>query len=200
MAEQAILGDAALIGAKTSDAVAPEQRIEALAAQHMPMVFRICWSILRNHHDAEDAVQECFLRVLKFQDRIHEVRNPKTWLARIAWTTALDKRSRKRLDEGSSAKENPLEHDALENLPDPALPLEQLVAGRELQRILERLIAALPDELREPLELSAVQELNSTEIAEAMRIPAESVRTRLLRARQLLKAKLGVLLEVEKHG
>lgn len=203
MAEQAILGDAALIGASAepSDAAAmPGQTIEALAVQHMRMVFRICWSILRNHHDAEDAVQECFLRVLKFQDRIHEVRNPRTWLARIAWTTALDKRSRSPLDEGASAKENPLQQELLENLPDPALPLEQLVAGRELQAILERLIETLPDELREPIELSAVQELNSTDIAEIMKIPAESVRTRLFRARQLLKAKLAVLLEVQKHG
>ena len=202
MAEQAILGDAARIGvrAKPSDAVAAGQQIEALAAQHMRMVFRICWSILRNHHDAEDAVQECFLRVLKFQNRMHEVRNPKTWLARIAWTTALDKRSGRPHDDGSSAKENPLEQDALENLPDPALPLEQLVAGRELQVIFERLIGALPDDLREPIELSAVQELNSSEIAEIMKIPAESVRTRLFRARQLLKTKLAVLLEVQKHG
>ena len=196
MAEQAILGDAALTSLKTSDAATRGQEVEILASQHMRMVFRICWSILRNHHDAEDAVQECFLRVLKFQDRIHEVWNPKTWLARIAWTTALDKRSRKPLDQEGSR----LEEDALESLPDPALPLEQLVAGRELQAILERLIGTLPDELREPLELSAVQELNSTEIAEIMKIPAESVRTRLFRARQLLKTKLAVLLEVQKHG
>src|SRR5690348_3969452 len=95
MAEPAILGDAALTAANSSVAVAQGQQVEALAVQHMRMVFRICWSILRNHHDAEDAVQECFLRVLKFQDRIQQIRNPKTWLARIAWTTALDKRSRK---------------------------------------------------------------------------------------------------------
>ena len=198
MAEQAILGDAALTATDSGVAVAQGQQVEALAAQYMPMVFRICWSILRNHHDAEDAVQECFLRVLKFQDRIHQIRNPKTWLARIAWTAALDKRSRKpfqeRLEKGDP------EQDVLERLPDPALPLEQLVAGRELQGILERLIGTLPDELREPIELSAVQELNSTEIAEIMKIPAESVRTRLFRARQLLKTKLAVLLEVQKYG
>src|SRR6185437_5676498 len=83
MAEQAILGDAALTSLKTSDAATRGQEVKILASQHMRMVFRICWSILRNHHDAEDAVQECFLRVLKFQDRIHEVRNPKTWLAAL---------------------------------------------------------------------------------------------------------------------
>lgn len=200
MAEQAILGDAALTAAKSTVAAAQGQQVEALAAQYMRMVFRICWSILRNHHDAEDAVQECFLRVLKFQDRIHQIRNPKTWLARIAWTTALDKRCRKPFQEGASEKGDLLEQDVLEGLPDPALPLEQLVAGRELQSILERLIATLPDELREPIELSVVQELNSTEIAEIMKIPAESVRTRLFRARHLLKTKLAVLLEVQKHG
>ncbi|HEY2498563.1 MAG TPA: sigma factor [Candidatus Angelobacter sp.] len=54
------------------------------------------YSILRNHHDAEDATQECFLRVLKQQNRLHEVRNTKIWLARIAWTTALDKKQASR--------------------------------------------------------------------------------------------------------
>jgi Sigma-70 region 2 len=88
MAGQAMVGDAVLKSAKASDAVAQAHSVEMLAATHMLMVFRICWSILRNHHDAEDAVQACFLRVLKYQDRMHEVRNPKTWLARIAWTTA----------------------------------------------------------------------------------------------------------------
>jgi RNA polymerase sigma-70 factor (ECF subfamily) len=199
MAEQAIFGDAALIRAKASDGVASGDQVGTLATQHMRMVFRICWSILRNHHDAEDAVQECFLRVLKFQGRLHQVRNPKTWLARIAWTTALDKRSR-RLAGSSSAAEDLPEENSLELLPDLSLPLEQVVAGREMQGILERLVAALPDDLREPLELSTIQELNSTEIAEIMNIPAESVRTRLFRARQLLKQKLAVVLEVQKHG
>lgn len=199
MAERAILGDAVLIRAKASDAAAKGRQVEALAAQHMRMVFRICWSILRNHHDAEDAVQECFLRVVKFQGRLHEVRNPKTWLARIAWTTALDKRSH-RLNEPDLPQPNLPDENALDLLPDPSLPLERVVAGREMQGIVERLIAALPDDLREPLELSTIQELNSSEIAEIMKIPAESVRTRLFRARQLLKAKLAVLLEVQKHG
>lgn len=200
MAEQAIIGDAVLKREKASDAVAQANSVEALASAHMLMVFRICWSILRNHHDAEDAVQECFLRVLKFEDRLHEVRTPKTWLARVAWTTALDRRSRRgtaaalRIEEGSPGLK------MMESIPDLSVPLDELVGGKEMHHILERLIAGLPDDLRHPLELSTVQELNSTEIAEVMKIPAESVRTRLLRARQLLKAKLSAVLEVKKNG
>lgn len=200
MAGQAMVGDAVLKTAKASEAVAEAHSVEALAAAHMLMVFRICWSILRNHHDAEDAVQECFLRVLKFQDRMHEVRNPKTWLARIAWTTALDRRSQRSIASTVSIEEGSPDLNIIDSIPDLSVPLEEVVAGREMQQLLERLIAGLPEDLRQPLELSTVQELNSSEIAEIMKIPAESVRTRLLRARQLLKAKLGVLLEVNRDG
>ncbi|HET9180741.1 MAG TPA: sigma-70 family RNA polymerase sigma factor [Candidatus Angelobacter sp.] len=200
MAEEAMVGDAVLKPAKASAAMAEVNSVEALADIHMLMVFRICWSILRNHHDAEDAVQECFLRVLKFQDRMHEVRNPKTWLARIAWTTALDRRSRRSITAAICVEEGSSGLETIDSIPDLSMPLDELVAGREMQQILERLIAGLPDDLRQPLELSTVQELNSSEIAEIMKIPAESVRTRLLRARQLLKAKFGALLEVKKDG
>jgi RNA polymerase sigma-70 factor (ECF subfamily) len=66
--------------------------------------------------------------------------------------------------------------------------------------MLERLIVGLPEDLRNTLELSTIQELNSAEIAEVMKIPEGSVRTRLFRARKQLKEKLAVLLEVKKHG
>jgi RNA polymerase sigma-70 factor (ECF subfamily) len=61
------------------------------------------------------------------------------------------------------------------------------------------LIAALPEDLGQTLELSTVQELNSAEIAEVMKIPEGSVRTRLFRTRKQLKEKLAVLLEEKKH-
>lgn len=199
MAVEAILGEAVLNQEITSEALRTVS-VEDLVAQHMQMVFRISWSILRNHHDAEDAVQECFLRVLKAQNGMHEVRNVRTWLARIAWTTALDRRSRRAVVKGMHAGEHLLGEDSLSQLPDLALSLEKQLEEKELQSILERLIAGLPEELRQPLELSTVNELNSTDIAEIMKIPAESVRTRLHRARQLLKEKLAILLEVKKHG
>jgi len=66
--------------------------------------------------------------------------------------------------------------------------------------MLERLIARLPEDLRNTLELSTIQELNSAEIADVMKIPEGSVRTRLFRARKQIKEKLAVLLEVKKHG
>jgi|SRR5215472_6578217 len=195
MAGQAILGEMVLKHAIPMEASA--LTVEALVAGHAGMVFRIAYSILRNHHDAEDAAQECFLRVMKQEGRLGKIRNPKTWLARIAWTTALDKRRSARpvalLNQDSTG-----EH-TLESLADPAPGADVQLAGRQMQQLLQRLIAGLPEDLRQPLELSTVQELNSVEIAEVMEIPEASVRTRLFRARKLLKEKMASQLEV-KHG
>jgi RNA polymerase sigma-70 factor, ECF subfamily len=201
MAGQAILGDTVLKSAIAMEAAAPT--VETLVADHSRMVFRIAYSILRNHHDAEDAAQECFLRVWKQKDRLSEVSNPKTWLARIAWTTALDKRRSSRAmislsvvslsDEQSGAE-------LAQSIPDVAVAADQQLASAQMQQMLERLIAGLPEDLRSTLELSTVQELNSAEIAEVMKIPEGSVRTRLFRARKQLKEKLTVLLEGKKHG
>ena len=88
----------------------------------------------------------------------------------------------------------------MQSIPDLGAAADEQLAGAEMQQMLERLIAGLPEDLRHTLELSTVQELNSAEIAEVMKIPEGSVRTRLFRARKQLKEKLAVLLEGRKHG
>ena len=192
MAGQAILGETVLKHAMPMEAAST---VEALVADYTGMVFRIAFSILRNHHNAEDATQECFLRVVKFK-KLHKVRNVKTWLARVAWTAALDKRRSAR--EMASLDEETLGVTLLESLRDAAPAADDRMAGRQMQELLERLIAGLPEDLRYPLELSTVQELNSAEIAEVMEIPEASVRTRLFRARKQLKEKLAALLETKR--
>ncbi len=194
MAGQAVLGERILKQAGTSEAKA-DREVEALVAEHAGMVFRIAYSILRNHLDAEDAAQEAFLRALKFQRRSGTVRNPKTWIARIAWTTALDRRR-----QSSPAWMEQMDEDEAGRIAAPLIPADEHLAGREMQQLLERLIARLPEDLRLPLELFTVQELNSAEISEVMGIPEGSVRTRLLRARQLLKEKMATLLEAKQNG
>jgi len=189
------LGETLLKHAMSTETAAPT--VETLVAEHTRMVFRIAYSILRSRPDAEDATQECFLRVVKQQHNLHKVRNAKTWLARIAWTTALDKRRSGREtsldDEGVSGAT------LMESLRDPGPSADDRLAQQQRQQLLERLIAGLPEELRWPLELSTVEELNSAEIAELMEIPEASVRTRLFRARRQLKEKLAAFLETKPH-
>jgi RNA polymerase sigma-70 factor, ECF subfamily len=192
MAGQAILGETAL---KHAMAIETATTLEGMVADHTQMVFRIAFSILRNHHDAEDAAQECFLRVVKYKD-LHKIRNVKTWLARVAWTTALDKKrsghSMASLDDENSGAA------IADALRDSSPAADDRIAQRQTQEMVERLVAGLPEELRYPLQLSTVEELNSYEIGEIMQIPEASVRTRLFRARKQLKEKLGVLMETRK--
>ena len=92
----------------------------------------------------------------------------------------------------------PLPHQGAERIAHQR-GLDEQVASREMGQFLEKMIATLPEDIRNPLVLSTVQELNAGEIAELLGIPESSVRTRMMRARKLLKEKLSVLLEA-KHG
>jgi RNA polymerase sigma-70 factor (ECF subfamily) len=77
--------------------------------------------------------------------------------------------------------------------------VDEMAANQQMETLIGRLIAALPQELREPLMLSTVEELTSPEISKVLGIPDGSVRTRLMRARQVLKEKLSAVLEGH-HG
>ena len=202
MAGQAIAGEAILKNSAGTKAEPPDA-IGNLVAEHSGMVFRIAYSVLRNHHDAEDAVQECFLRAVKYGGDLEHIRNPKTWLGRIAWTAALDRRA---LREATGRHDRTAQHGfdgetedgPPADLPDTRAAQDEELAAKQMQGLLARMIAALPEDLRHPLELSTVQELNSAEIADLMDIPESSVRTRLMRARKILKEKLAVMLEVKR--
>ena len=196
MAGHVVLGETVLERAQATRVEGPAEAINVLIAQYSSLVFRIAYSILRNHHDAEDAAQECFLKVLRMQRKSGQAPCSKTWLARVAWTTALDRRTARGVFRGSQLPES---EEMLAQLPDERETAETQLASRQMHQALERLIAGLPQELRHTLELSTVEELNSAEIAGIMNIPEASVRTRLLRARRLLKEKLSAMMEVKKH-
>lgn len=159
--------------------------LEALVRRYSRLVYRIAYSVLRRHHDAEDAAQETFMRVLRYRSKLIEVRDAKTWLARIAWRVAVDRsRQQGRVPEVALETERPVPEIASDN--DSA---DEAVQGTEISATLEKLIAALPSKLREPLILSTVEEMSPREVAETLGINEAAVRSRVFRARQMLKEK-----------
>src|SRR5438270_13219619 len=152
---------------RTASEAAATQAVEQLVREHARFVFRIAFSVLRDHHEAEDAAQECFLRVLKVKDRLHEVREQKTWLARIAWNCALDRSQKVRarlhsdvsLSHGEDDSTIALSGPLINALRDHAANPEQLAAGAQMSALLERAISALPENLRVTLQISTLQEL-----------------------------------------
>ncbi len=68
--------------------------ITAIAAEYSTMLYRVAYSVCRNASDAEDAVQETFVRVLKNRDKLAEIRDLRVWLIRITWNVVLDRKRR----------------------------------------------------------------------------------------------------------
>jgi len=169
-----------------SDACTGE-RIEALVREHSRLVYRIAYAVLRRHHDAEDATQETFIRVLRYSSKLAVANNPKTWLARIAWRVAVD-RSRQR----GKTHEIPIEDPdaSFARVASSDTPADETMHGIEVGAALERLIAALPDKLRQPLILSAIEEMSPREVAATLAINEAAVRSRVFRARRILRERL----------
>ena len=161
--------------------------IEALVREHSRLVYRIAYAVLRSHHDAEDTTQETFLRVLRYQSKLATVNDPKTWLARIAWRVALDQ-SRQHSRKPEISLDNPEKPSA--DVASLETPADTAVQVAQVGAMLEKLIAALPEKLRQPLILSTIEEMSPREVAAALGINEAAVRSRVFRARQILREKL----------
>jgi RNA polymerase sigma-70 factor, ECF subfamily len=170
-----------------------EDELELVVREHARLVYRIAYAALRNHHDAEDATQETFLRVMRYRQKLAEVRELKTWLARIAWRVALGRRGRVREVGWDDVSET------VSEVRSRGATAEEMVQGNQLGRVLQDLMAALPEKLRDPLTLSTLEDLTSAEIAEVLGTNEAAVRSRIFRARQILRQKLAVRWE-GKHG
>jgi RNA polymerase sigma-70 factor, ECF subfamily len=166
-----------------------DDALEAAVREHARLVYRIAYSVLRNHHDAEDATQEAFMRVLRYRRQLEGVQAPKTWLARIAWRVAVE-RNKKRPEISLSGAETAK---AITELRSQLASPEESVLGGETEALLESLISALPKRLREAIRLSTVEELTPSDTAELLGTSESSVRSRVFRARQILKEKLAAV-------
>jgi RNA polymerase sigma-70 factor (ECF subfamily) len=160
---------------------AEEATLAALVSQYAGALYRVAYSVLRNPADAEDAVQEAFVRVLRHRDTLGEVRDQRVWLIRIVWNIVLDRKRR--------AKTRPETDDVAELarvLPCDGLSAEQIAAAAQHHAHVLACVEKLPVKERQVLMLSAFEELTSVEIAEVLSITESSVRSRLFRARNLM--------------
>lgn len=158
-----------------------EERFADLVKRQSGFLFRVAFAVVRNAHDAEDAVQESFLKLYR-SGAWERMRDERAFLARTAWRIAISKRPAKPTEELDSGWPE-------RNASSP----EEAAVAADWNTMVHRLMDALPEKLRRPLALSAIEELSSREIAEIMNIEEGTVRTRILRARGILREKLAVL-------
>ena len=160
---------------------AEEDGLALLVTEYASTLYRVAFSVLRNPADAEDAVQEAFVRVLRHRDTLAEVRDRRVWLIRIVWNIVLDRKRR--------AKTRPETDDVAELarvLPSNGLSAEQIASAAQHHARVLGCVEQLPPKERQVLLLSAFEELTSVEIAAVLGITESSVRSRLFRARNLM--------------
>ena len=159
-----------------------EVDLAALVETYSALLFRIVHSVLRSRTEAEDVVQDVFVRVVERRRLLGEVRDMRVWLIRIAWNLALDRRRRIRPDQMDATFAESLV--ARSTAADQALEETQRMTSvlRELER--------LPKAERHVLLLSAIEELGTAEMAQVLGRSESAVRALLFRARTRLRERL----------
>ncbi len=170
---------------------APES-FEILMRRYNQRVFRAVRAVLRDDAEAEDVLQDAWVRAYSHLGQFAGRAGFATWLTRIAIHEALARKRRR-------ARQLPLpEHAA--TLSSRTRPPEDEVGARQVAAVLEAAIDALPAPYRAVFVLRDVQDLDTEETAACLDVPAATVKTRLHRARALLRARLDATLEVAADG
>jgi RNA polymerase sigma-70 factor, ECF subfamily len=154
---------------------------EQLAMPLFDRLYNFAHWLTRNREEAEDLVQETYVKALKGFSSFSVGTNFKAWIFRILRNTFLNSRT------GLKASTVPLEHED-----DPALPVESetpetILIDRTSERVLQEAIEELPVPYREVLLLCEVEEMSYQEIAATLTIPIGTVMSRLSRARRALR-------------
>jgi len=159
-----------------------EVDIAALVESYSRLLFRVAHSILRSRAESEDVVQDTFLRVVERRNSLPAIRDMRVWLVRIVWNLALDRKRRIRPDQ--------IDESFAESLAASSLPADERVEQARRMSSALHAIGRLPKAERDVLLLSAVDELETAEIAEVLRRSESAIRALIFRARARLRERL----------
>jgi RNA polymerase sigma-70 factor (ECF subfamily) len=168
------------------------QAYEKLVKQYDRQVFRIAQHITQNREDAEDVVQDAFLKAYEKLDQFQGNSKFYTWLVRIAVNESLMRLRKRRtgrmvsIDEDVETEEGSMPRDLADWSPNP----EQQYGQSELADILRKTIQGLPPGFRVVFVLRDVEGLSTEETAETLGLSVPAVKSRLLRARLQLRERL----------
>jgi RNA polymerase sigma-70 factor, ECF subfamily len=176
---------------RRDESLGRDERFEEMVARQSRFMFQVALGLLRNRQDAEDAVQEAFLKLYRGEAWLR-MENEKGFLARTVWRVALDHLPR------AAERTTDVAGMQLVATGEAGASPEQNAVDEDERAMLRRLIDGLPEELRQPLVLSSVEEMTSREVAEALGIPEGTVRTRVMRARTELRRRFVAMKEVQR--
>jgi RNA polymerase sigma-70 factor, ECF subfamily len=175
-----------------------EPAIRLMMRRYNQTLYRTARSILRDDAEAEDAVQEAYLKAIAAISAFRSDSRLGTWLVRIVVNEALGRLRKTRRSaeiirlDGDMTPDSPVTPDHADAAPTP----ERQALQSEARRIIEARIDELPDAFRTVFVLRALEELSVEEAAAALGIPEATVRTRFFRARGMLRESLSRSLDL----
>ena len=162
---------------------------EIVIRRYNQRLYRVARSILRNDSEAEDVMQDAYVRAYEHLDQFAGKAKFSTWLTRIAVHEALARQHRgNRYQELEAMSER--DGDPMDGFASMALNPEQEASNSEIRSLLEEAVEKLPDAYRTVFMLRDVEEMSTTDTANALEISEENVKVRLHRARALLRKSL----------
>jgi len=168
-----------------------EAAVRAIIRQNNRRLFRVARAIVRDDSEAEDVVQESYVRAFTRLGDFRGESSLSTWLTRIVINEAYCRLRRRRATvDWTTVEAVPAIEAQIIPFPSPQLDPERTMAQHEISRLLERAIDALPDAFRVVLVARLIEEMSVEETAKLLSLRPETVKTRLHRARALLRADL----------
>ena len=160
-----------------------EGAVEELAREYSPRLYQLALRYLKNPQDAEEATQDVLLKAYQKIAHFRGDAALSSWLFRIAFNTAMSRlRHFKQFER--------IEDTAAADKPDPALPADERLSRRQLRKRLARAVRDLPSIYRAPIVLRDIHGLSTEEASSLLRLNDQTLKSRLHRARLLLRQRL----------
>ncbi|MZR32327.1 RNA polymerase sigma factor [Sneathiella sp. DP05] len=167
--------------------------VRTITTRNNQRLFRTAWSVLRNHADAEEVVQEAYLKAFNSLETFDGNSSLSTWLTRIVYNAAIDRRraiQRRHTDylkqDIAIFEEYQSRYETQSDLRSP----ESELLRKQFSELLKTAIARLPNEYRSVFVLRDIEGMSVSETAEALQIKEATVKSRLFRARRELRKHL----------
>ena len=160
---------------------------EILMRRHNQRIYRTARAIVKDEVEVEDVMQQAYINAFTHLDQFEERSQFSTWLTRIAVNEAIGRRQKMRVAASMTETFDAGSGDDVENVTSRQPSPEHLAYAEELQRVLEAAVDELPDVYRAVFMLRDVEGLSTTETGEGLGLGDEAVKTRLHRARAMIR-------------
>jgi RNA polymerase sigma-70 factor, ECF subfamily len=163
---------------------------EVLMRRHNQRVYRVARAVVKDEADVEDVMQQAYINAFTHLQQFEERSQFSTWLTRIVLHEAFNRRRKAQRSASLGAGDSHPDEDRgdfMDSFESPAADPERQAYAHELTRVLEAAVDTLPETYRIVFMLRDVEGLSTQETGEALGLGAEAVKTRLHRARAMIR-------------